>query len=91
MRAVEPILDGVAQEKERMGTMNLFQVLTYRSTPSLCREPFGPIAMVRCEGRCCPDRSAPVFVVGALLLCSTCRDFRNRFVRDRIAALRRAA
>lgn len=43
--------------------------------------PLGQARMTRCEGRCCPDRSAPVFVVGALLLCAACRDYRNQRIR----------
>lgn len=43
--------------------------------------PLGAARKTRCEGRCCPDRSAPVFVVGALLLCALCRDYRNQRIR----------
>lgn len=41
----------------------------------------GAARMASCEGRCCPDRSSPVFVVGALLLCAACRDYRNQRIR----------
>jgi|CXWL01.1.fsa_nt_gi hypothetical protein len=43
--------------------------------------PLGQARTARCEGRCCPDRSSPVFVVGALLLCGACRDYRNQRIR----------
>ncbi len=55
----------------------------------------GPIVTARCEARCCPDRSAPVFVVfglaGLQILCSTCRNFQREIVRRRLLTLRRTA
>ncbi len=71
--------------------MNLFQSLTYR--PSAFGLPVGPIVTHLCEGRCCGNRTAPLFVSlgvkGALMLCADCRAWQNRIVRAVLPELRR--
>lgn len=72
--------------------MNLFQAMR---APNLASRhvPIGPIATVLCEGRCCRDRTAPVFLAfgvrGALALCAECRAWQNRIVRLALPELRR--
>lgn len=43
-----------------------------------------------CDNRFCPDRTAPVFVVGTRLLCARCRDFRNALIKLRLPEIRSA-
>lgn len=73
--------------------MNLFQSLTYR-TPGYEPGPLGPIAQPRCHGRCCGNRTAPVWLTfgvrGALFLCAECRAWQQRLIRSRLADIRRA-
>ena len=71
--------------------MNLFQEITYRrSAVSL---PLGRVYRALCQGRCCGNRTAPVFAVfgtrGSLMLCAECRDWQTRIIRNRISEIRR--
>lgn len=52
---------------------------------------FGKPQPTCCEGRGCPDRTAPLFIVGALFLCAMCRDFRNDLIRKQQTALQTQA
>lgn len=71
--------------------MNLFQSLSLR--PAWAGISFGPVVTPLCEGRCCGDRTAPVFVSlgvrGALMLCADCRAWQNRIVRAVLPEIRR--
>ena len=71
--------------------MNLFQSLSFRPTPS--GHPIGPIATPLCEGRCCADRTAPLFISlgvrGALMLCADCRAWQQRIIRAALPEIRR--
>ena len=72
--------------------MNLVQALTYR--PDGVSRMFGLISSPLCQGRCCGERTAPVFVTfgtrGVLLLCADCRAWQQRTIRARIREIRRA-
>mgnify|MGYP001570789025 CR=1 FL=1 len=72
--------------------MNLFQQITHRS--SVVGLPLGPIAIVLCEGRCCGNRTAPLFISlgvrGALMLCGDCRAWQQRIIRAVLPEIRRA-
>lgn len=47
---------------------------------------FGPIDRPACQGRCCADRTAPVFVTFGLrhiwLYCARCRARQHELIRD---------
>jgi len=71
--------------------MNLAQAVGYQ--PPWLREPrlFGRPRTVLCQGRCCPARTAPVFVAlgvkGVLLLCGECRAYQSRVARALLPSL----
>lgn len=71
--------------------MNLLQSLTYRAAGA--GHALGPIVTPLCEGRCCGNRTAPLFVSlgvkGALLLCADCRAWQQRIIRAVLPELRR--
>ena len=75
------------------GQTNLAQALGYQ--PDVLTEPilFGRSKTIACEGRCCPDRTAPVFISigtrGRLFLCSECRAWHSRIVRAALPELTR--
>lgn len=71
--------------------MNLFQAITYRSkTPGY---PLGPVETPLCQGRCCGNRTAPVWLTfgvrGALRLCADCRAWHQRIIRTKLSEIRR--
>lgn len=73
--------------------MNLLQVTGYQPSALRASYPLGPIVTHLCEGRCCGNRTAPLFVSlgvkGALMLCADCRAWQNRIVRAVLPELRR--
>lgn len=72
--------------------MNLFQSISLR--PVSAGHPVGPVVTPRCEGRCCGNRTAPLFISlgvrGALLLCADCRAWQQRIIRAVLPEIRRA-
>jgi hypothetical protein len=72
--------------------VNLFQELTYR--PLAVSRAFGRITTALCQGRCCGNRTAPVFLTfgvrGARLLCADCRAWHERIIRQMLPEIRRA-
>ena len=75
--------------------MNLAQAIGYQ--PAVLTESImiGQPRTLRCEGRCCPDRTAPVFVAvgikGALLLCEACRSWQHRMLHVAAIEIKRRA
>ena len=73
--------------------MNLVQQMAFQREP--VRYLLGGIETPLCQGRCCRERTAPVFITfgtrGALLLCADCRAWRLRTIPARIREIRRAA
>jgi len=71
--------------------MNLFQSLTHRRPSG--GHALGPIVTPLCEGRCCRDRTVPLFVSlgrrGMLMLCADCRAWQQRIIRAALPELRR--
>lgn len=71
--------------------MNLAQAVGYQ--PPWLREPrlIGRIRTVLCQGRGCPDRTAPVLVSpgvkGVLLLCGECRAYQVRIARAMLPSM----
>lgn len=74
--------------------MNLAQALGYQPSVLSAGIPIGRVQTIRCEGRCCPDRSAPVFVAlgvrGALALCAECRAWQGRIAQAALLKLKRS-
>jgi hypothetical protein len=73
--------------------MNLLKAVGYQPSALSTVYPIGPIVTHLCEGRCCGNRTAPLFVSlgvrGALMLCADCRAWQNRIVRAVLPELRR--
>lgn len=73
--------------------MNLWQAIGYQRSALSSGHPLGPIATPLCEGRCCGNRTAPVFVSlgarGMLMLCADCRARQNRIVRAVLPEIRK--
>lgn len=75
--------------------MTLLQALRYQPSALSAGLPIGRPRTVLCQGRCCTDRTAPVFVAlgvrGALVLCAACRAWQHRIIRAVVPELRREA
>lgn len=73
--------------------MNLVLGRTVQRSAFSIGRAFGPIDRPECQGRCCEDRTAPVFVTvglrGVRLLCAACRTWRPHMIRAALADLRR--
>ena len=69
------------------------QTVSYQPAPLAEPVIIGRTTRLACEGRDCPDRTAPVYVAlgsrGLLLLCAACRATQARVVRALLPILHR--
>jgi len=74
--------------------VNLLQAVGYQPSALRSGYPIGPVVTALCQGRCCGNRTAPVFLTfgvrGALLLCADCRAWHERIIRQMLPEIRRA-